>query len=106
MKSANISKHFIIKIIDRKEDQKAMENPILEFRKAKGWSRVEFLKRSGFNCQTLRDIEIGATKRIKPQTQECLSLVGIGPDIQEQLNDWHRYQLENRRNGIFDSREC
>lgn len=83
-----------------------MDNPILAFRKAKGWSRAEFLKRSGLAYQTLRDIEIGETKRITPRTKEFLSFVGIGSDVQEQLDMWHHYQQEARRNGIFDSIEC
>jgi transcriptional regulator with XRE-family HTH domain len=84
-----------------------MENPLLAFRKAKGWSRTEFLRRSGLNHQTLRDIEIGATKRMTPQTQECLSFLGIiGADMQEKLDAWHQYQLETRRNGMSNSEEC
>jgi transcriptional regulator with XRE-family HTH domain len=79
-----------------------MENPILTFRKAKGWSRREFLRRSGLSYQTLRDLEIGETKQMTAQTKECLSFVGIGSDIQEKLNAWHKYLMDNRRNGRFD----
>jgi len=79
-----------------------MENPVLVFRKSKGWSRAEFLRRSGLSYQTLRDIEIGQTKRITPRTKELLSFVGIGADIQQQLDIWHHYQLEARRKGMFN----
>jgi transcriptional regulator with XRE-family HTH domain len=79
-----------------------MENPVLAFRKAKGWSRREFARRSGLNYQTLQNLEIGETKRITPQTKEYLSFVGIGEDIQERLSAWHQHLMENRRNGKFD----
>jgi transcriptional regulator with XRE-family HTH domain len=82
-----------------------MENPVLVFRKSKGWSRAEFLRRSGLSYQTLRDIEIGETKRITPKTQECFSFVGIGEDIQERLDKWRQYQLETRRNGMLNGME-
>jgi transcriptional regulator with XRE-family HTH domain len=82
-----------------------MENPVLAFRKAKGWSRRDFLKRSGLCFQTLRNIEIGETKHITPKTKECLMFTGIGADIQERLDAWHQYQLENRRKGIFEDVE-
>jgi transcriptional regulator with XRE-family HTH domain len=82
-----------------------MENPVLAYRKAKEWSRREFLKRSGLSSQTLRSIEIGETKRMTDHTRECLSLTGIGDDIQERLDLWHQHQQEKRRNGISDNRE-
>jgi transcriptional regulator with XRE-family HTH domain len=81
---------------------KVMENPLLAFRNAKGWSRVEFLRRSGLSYQTLRTIEIGETKHLTDRTKECLAFVGIDVDgIQEQLDLWHEYQQEKRRNGMF-----
>jgi transcriptional regulator with XRE-family HTH domain len=82
-----------------------MENPILAFRKEKGWSRAEFQRRSGLSYQTLRIIETGATKRLAERTKECLSFVGIGDDIQDRLDLWHEYRLENFRNGLFDRME-
>ena len=63
-----------------------MENPILAFRKAKGWSRPEFQKRSGISFQTLRNLELGETRKISPATMEYLACVGIGPDIQNRLD--------------------
>jgi transcriptional regulator with XRE-family HTH domain len=80
-----------------------MENPILAFRKSKGWSRREFAKRSGLGYQALRDIEIGETKQMTDRTKECLSFVGIGADIQARLDVWHQIQEEKRRNGIFEN---
>jgi transcriptional regulator with XRE-family HTH domain len=74
-----------------------MENPILAFRKEKGWTRREFFRRTGLTCQTLRDIEVGETKRISDRTKECLSFIGIGDDIQDRLDEWNRYLLEKRR---------
>jgi transcriptional regulator with XRE-family HTH domain len=82
-----------------------MENPILAFREAKGWSRVEFLRRTGLSAQTLRAIEIGETKRLTERTKECLFFVGIGADIQDRLDLWHEYRLEVLRNGAFDNTE-
>ena len=83
-----------------------MENPILSFRRSKGWSRAEFLRRSGLSYQTLRSIEIGETKQISLQTKEYLSFVGLGENIQDQLNIWHHNLLEARRNGTLDSFKC
>ena len=74
-----------------------MENPILEFRKSKGWSRMEFLMRSGISVYVLRDLEKGVTKRIGTATLECLALVGIGPEIQQRLDEWHSTQQEIRK---------
>jgi transcriptional regulator with XRE-family HTH domain len=82
-----------------------MKNPVLAFREAKGWSRREFLRRSGLSYQTLRDIEIGETKRLTDRTKECLSFVGIGSDIQERLDLWHEYQMQIRRHSRFDNTE-
>jgi transcriptional regulator with XRE-family HTH domain len=82
-----------------------MENPVVAFRRSKGWTRREFLRRSGMSYQTLRNIEIGETKRMTDQTKECLSFTGIDANIQDRLDEWHQYRLENRRNGIFDGIE-
>jgi transcriptional regulator with XRE-family HTH domain len=82
-----------------------MKNPILAFRKEKGWSRVEFARRTGVSYQTLRSIEMGETKRMINRTKECLLFTGIGDDIQERLDLWHQYLQEKRRNGVFDSLE-
>jgi transcriptional regulator with XRE-family HTH domain len=78
-----------------------MENPILAFRKAKGWTRGEFSRRTGLSYQTLRSIEIGETRRLTARTRECLSFVGIGADIQERLEVWHEYRMENLKYGSF-----
>ena len=59
-----------------------MENPILAFRRSKGWSRPEFQKRSGISFQTLRNLELGETRKISDITMEYLILAGIGQDIQ------------------------
>ena len=82
-----------------------MENPILAFRKAQGWSRPEFQRRSGISYQTLRNLEIGETKKLSPETLECLSYVGIAPDIQEQLDEWRDIQQQSRRYQMFDGEE-
>ena len=81
-----------------------MENPILAFRKAKGWSRPEFLKRSGISFQTLRNLEIGETRRISDATMEYLACVGIGLDIQERLDEWHEKQHEARRHQTIEGK--
>ena len=74
-----------------------MENPILAFRRSKGWSRPEFKRRSGISYQTLRNLEIGETQKISPATLEYLSYVGIGPDIQNRLDEWREQQQVARR---------
>ena len=79
-----------------------MENPILKFRKEKGWSRPEFLRRSGLSYQTLRNLEIGESKKLGPATLECLSFVGIGSEIQERLDEWRQEQQITRRNQVND----
>ena len=79
-----------------------MENPILEFRKEKGWSRPEFQRRSGLSYQTLRNLEIGESKKLSSATLECLSFVGIGLEIQELLDVWREYQQIARRNQVND----
>ena len=78
-----------------------MENPILVFRKSKGWSRSEFQKRSGISFQTLRNLEIGETRKISPATMEYLACVGISPDIQEHLAEWRYTQQESRRQQLI-----
>ena len=75
-----------------------MENPVLLFRRGKGWSRPEFQRRSGISYQTLRNLEIGETKQISPATMEYLIIAGIGADIQERLDVWRDEQQKIRRN--------
>jgi len=79
-----------------------MDNPILTFRKEKGWSRPEFQRRSGISYQTLRNLENGETKKISNATLECLSYAGIGSDIQDRLDEWREKQRENRIHQIFE----
>ena len=74
-----------------------MENPVLAFRKSKGWSRPEFQKRSGLSYQTLRNLEIGETKKLSTATLEYLALAGIAPDIQDRLDEWREIQQAARR---------
>ena len=74
-----------------------MENPILAFRKSMGWSRPEFQRRSGISYQTLRNLEIGETRKISEATMQYLNLVGIGADIQERLDKWREDQDEKRK---------
>ena len=80
-----------------------MENPILEFRKSKGWSRPEFQKYSGLSYQTLRNLELGETKKLSQETLEYLSYVGIGSDIQQRLDEWRQEQQEARRRRVVKS---
>ena len=82
-----------------------MENPILAFRRSKGWSRPEFQRRSGISFQTLRNLEIGETRTISPATMEYLVCVGIGSDIQERLDEWRDIQLQFRRCRMIDGEE-
>ena len=81
-----------------------MENPILAFRKNKGWSRPEFQKRSGISYQTLRNLEIGETQRISIATMEYLTLAGIGPDIQKRLDEWREEQQKARRHQAIEGK--
>jgi transcriptional regulator with XRE-family HTH domain len=77
-----------------------MENPILAFRRAKGWSRPEFQKRSGISYQTLRNLEIGETRRISSATIQYLLNAGVDANIQERLDEWREKQQEIRRYNI------
>jgi transcriptional regulator with XRE-family HTH domain len=75
-----------------------MENPILVFRRDKGWSRAEFQKRSGISYQTLRNLETGETRKISDATMQYLTCVGISTDIQARLDEWREKQQEYIRN--------
>ena len=81
-----------------------MGNPILEFRKIKGWSRPEFQRRSGISYQTLRNLEIGETKKLSDVTLQYLFCAGIDPDIQERLDEWREEQQEARRHKVIEGK--
>ena len=78
-----------------------MENPILEFRKSKGWTRSELSRRTGVSCQVLRDMETGFVKRISTKTIESLNHVGLdGNEIRKKLQEWNSVQHESRKNTL------
>ena len=82
------------------------ENPIVAFRKAQNWSRTELARRTGLGCHTLRELEIGSTKRMSAKTLEYLSYSGIGEDIQKKLDTWHELRNEERKNAAFKEKDA
>ncbi len=64
------------------------ENPIVSFRKARGWSRVDLSQITGIPYDSLYSIERGLIKALPFKVKQALAALDAPADMAQRYLDW------------------